>query len=123
MNSRRAYYEQEKSTLKELMIKLHSIIVKSPYIISIKGTEINISIAYGVCLKFIKNILKENDEIDYIKIEEIINFVKRTVLYPMTDKRSIDGNKFDMIIKDIEIILRKCEYISKLTKKQIRREK
>ncbi len=107
MSNRRAYYEQEKNTLKELMIELHSIIIKSPYIVSIKGTEVNVSIAYGVCLKFIKNILKENDEIDYVKVEDIINFTKRTALYPMIDKSSIDGNKFDMVIKDIETVLRK----------------
>ena len=123
MNSRRAYYEQEKNTLKELMIELHSIIVKSPYIISLKGTEINLSIAYGVCLKFIKNILKENDEVDYVKVEDIINFTERTVLYPMIDKSSIDGNKFDMVIKDIETVLRKCKYVSEFDRKQIRREK
>ena len=57
MSNRRVYYEQKKNRLKELMIVLHSAIVKSPYIISLKGTEINLSIAYGVCLKFIKNIL------------------------------------------------------------------
>ena len=123
MNSRRAYYEQEKNTLKELMIELHSIIVKYPHIISIKGTEINVSIAYGVCLKFVKNILKENDEVDYVKVEDIINFTERTVLYPMIDKSSIDGNKFDMVIKDIETVLRKCKYVSEFDRKQIRREK
>ncbi|WP_373080203.1 hypothetical protein [Fusobacterium varium] len=123
MNSRRAYYEQEKNTLKELMIELHSIIVKSPHIVSIKGTEINVSIAYGVCLKFVKNILKENDEVDYVKVEDIINFTERTVLYPMIDKSSIDGNKFDMVIKDIETVLRKCKYVSEFDRKQIRREK
>lgn len=123
MSSRRAYYEQEKNTLKELMIKLHSIIIKSPYIASIKGTEVNVSIAYGVCLKFIKNILKENDEVDYVKVEDIINFTKRTVLYPMIDKSNIDGNKFDIVIKDIETVLRKCKYVSEFDRKQIRREK
>ncbi len=123
MSNRRAYYEQEKNTLKELMIELHSIIIKSPYIVSIKGTEVNVSIAYGVCLKFIKNILKENDEIDYVKVEDIINFTKRTALYPMIDKSSIDGNKFDMVIKDIETVLRKCKYVSEFDRKQIRREK
>ena len=105
------------------MIELHSIIVKSPHIVSIKGTEINVSIAYGVCLKFVKNILKENDEVDYVKVEDIINFTERTVLYPMIDKSSIDGNKFDMVIKDIETVLRKCKYVSEFDRKQIRREK
>lgn len=123
MSNRRAYYEQEKNTLKELMIELHSIIIKSPYIVSIKGTEVNVSIAYGVCLKFIKNILKENEEVDYVKVEDIINFTKRTALYPMIDKSSIDGNKFDMVIKDIETVLRKCKYVSEFDRKQIRREK
>lgn len=123
MSSRRAYYEQEKNRLKDLMIELHSIIVKSPYIVSIKGTEVNVSIAYGVCLKFIKNILKENDEVDYVKVEDIINFTKRTALYPMIDKSSIDGNKFDMVIKNIETVLRKCKYVSEFDRKQIRREK
>ncbi len=123
MSNRRAYYEQEKNTLKELMIELHSIIIKSPYIVSIKGTEVNVSIAYGVCLKFIKNILKENEEVDYVKVEDIINFTKRTALYPMIDKSSIDGNKFDMVIKDIETVLRKCKYVSEFDRKQIRRKK
>ena len=81
------------------------------------------SIAYGVCLKFIKNILKENDEVDYVKVEDIMDFIKRTVLYPMTDKTGIDGNKFDMGMKEIETILRNCKYISEFDKKQIRREK
>lgn len=123
MSNRRVYYEQEKNRLKELMIVLHSAIIKSPYIISLKGTEINLSIAYGVCLKFIKNILKENDEVDYVKVEDIMDFIKRTVLYPMTDKTGIDGNKFDMVMKEIETILRNCKYIPEFDKKQIRREK
>lgn len=123
MSSRRAYYEQEKNNLKELMIALHSIIIQSPYIASVKGAEVNVSIAYGVCLKFIKNILKENDEVDYVKVEDIIDFTKRTAFYPMMDKSSIDGKKFDMVIKDIETILRNCKYISEAGRKQARREK
>lgn len=123
MSTRREYYEKEKNKLKEFMITLHSIIIKSPYVVSIKGAEVNVSIAYGVCLKFIKNILKENDDVDYIRIEDIVNFVKRTALYPMTDKSSIDGKKFDMVIKNIEMVLKNCKYISELGRKQIRREK
>ena len=80
MSNRRVYYEQEKNRLKELMIVLHSAIIKSPYIISLKGTEINLSIAYGVCLKFIKNILKEssfqngNDSEKKFSFSELIIF-------------------------------------------------
>ena len=74
-------------------------------------------------LKFIKNILKEDDEVDYIKVVDIIDFVKRTALYPMVDKSSIDEKKFDIVIKDIETILKNCKYISEFSQKQIRREK
>lgn len=123
MSTRREYYEKEKSKLKELMITLHSIIIKSPYAVSVKGAEVIVSIAYGVCLKFIKNILKENDEVDYIKVVDVIDFVKRTALYPMVDKSNIDEKKFDIVIKDIETILKNCKYISEFSQKQIRREK
>lgn len=64
-----------------------------------------------------KNILKENDEIDYVKVEDIMDFTMRTVLYPMTDKNSIDGNKFDIVIKDIETVLKRCKYMSEFDRK------